>query len=139
MRLGLTKPPPNLAISRNPSPPNLSLSVSPCVQSASKSPFLPQNFFPFISRDPGPSMAQKIRVFNIPVLEKETSLRCGKGGYTAAYPRLLKYGSLVRCSVGPPRCYEALRRSVESLAATYPKLLFHFFVSSLLWFFSSIV
>ena len=59
---------------------NLSLSVSPCLQSASESPLLPRNCFPFISRDPSPSMAQKIRVFNALVLEKETSLRHGKGG-----------------------------------------------------------
>ena len=82
---------------------NLSLSVSPCVQSASKCPLMPRNCFSFISRDPGPSVAQKIRVFNAPVLERETSLSRGKGGYAAAKgatSRLSKSGIQVRCSVG---------------------------------------
>ena len=114
---------------------NLSLSVSPCVQSASESPLLPRNCFPFISRDPGPSMAHKSEFFSAPVLEKKTSLHHGEGGYAAVYPRLLESTSLVRCSVGPPRCCEALHRSVESLSAAYLRFLLHFVVSSLLWVF----
>ena len=36
--------------------------------------------------------------------------------------------SLVRYSVGPPRCCEGLRHSVESFAAAYPRLLIHFLI-----------
>ena len=72
-------------------------------------------------------------------MEKKTSLRRSEGGYVAVYPRLLKSASLIRCNVGPPRCYKALRRSVESLATAYLRLLLHFFVSSLFQVFSSII
>ena len=103
-------------------------------------PFLPRNRCPFISRDLSPLMAQKIRVFNAPVLERETSLRRGKGGNAATYPRPLRIhqssslqrraSTLLRSATpqrGMPRCYVP------------EALLLHFFVSSLLQFFSSII
>ena len=102
------------AISRNRSPP-----IS-----------LPRNCFPFISRDPGPSMAHKIRVFNALVLEKETLLRRGEGGYAVEHLRPLKSAIQVRCNVGPQHCCEVLRCSVACLAAAYPRLhcTTHFFL-----------
>ena len=45
-------------------------------------------------------MDLKIRVFNVLVMEKETSLRRGERGYAAAYPRLSESGIQVCCSVG---------------------------------------
>ena len=45
--------------------------------------------------------------------------------------------SLVCCSVGPPRCCEGLRRSVECFAAAYSRLLLSFSFSSLLQVFPS--
>ena len=54
---------------------HLSLFVSPSLQYASNPPFLPQNLSFFIPRNPGPTMAHKIRTFRAPILEWETSLR----------------------------------------------------------------
>ena len=73
-------------------------------------------------------MAQKIRVFNAPVLENETSLR---RGVPKAF-RIWHSGSL---QLKPPRCYEALCCRVECLAAMYPRL--HCYSS--LCFFSSVL
>ena len=82
----------------------------------------------FISQDPSPSMAQKIRVFNTLVLERETSLRCDVPEAT----EICHSGSLQR---RPPRYYEALRRSVECLAAPYRGSTAALLCASLLWFF----
>ena len=56
--------------------------------------------FLFIPRNSGPSMAQKIKTFSAPVLERETLLRLGEGSFVVTYPRLSKYGIQVRCNVG---------------------------------------
>ena len=53
--------------------------------------------------------------------------------------KALKSASLVRYSIGPPRCCEVLRHNVECLVAAHPRLLLHFSLSSLLWVFLSII
>ena len=103
-----------LDLSESVSAKSLSIRLSLC-SVCLYSPFLPRNCFPFISRDPGPLMAQKIRVFNAHIWKR--GLR-----YASAYPRPLESANLVRFSVGPPRCCEALCRNVECLVAAYPKL-----------------
>ena len=55
-------------------------------------------------------MTQKARVFSSSRNGKETSLRCGKGGFAAADPRPLILGFLVRCGEGGLRSDEVLRR-----------------------------
>ena len=72
-------------------------------------------------------------------MEKKTSLCRSEGGYATVYPKLLESASSVRYSVGPLHCCEALCCNVESFAAAYPRLLLHFFVSSLLQVFSSFI
>ena len=111
---------------------NLSLSVCPCLRFASEYPPLPRKCFPFISQDPGPSMAQNFIVFDALVLKRRPR-------YARGVPEALEFALLVCCSVGPPRYCEALRRNVKCLVVAYPRLLLQFLLYSPLQVFSSII
>ena len=112
---------------------DLSLSVSPSLQSGSNPPFLPRNRSLFLTRNSGPSMAQKIRTFQAPILEWETSLRHGERSFTAAYPRRPLSCLQVRCGkdslcccIAKTICCTSLQ---HSLLWSFLLLLASFFIS----------